>query len=236
MRSKLWISLLVFGACFRAQPLLSNEASPWDQAKSEVRDPFSLDLNSLLNMKVVTASKFSEKLSDAPGMISVVTKDELRRFGGITLREILERVAGLSGTTASFTDRSIVAVRGDQTKINGGHILFLINGRPTREILEGGLSGDLLESFPVNILQRIEIIKGPGSVLYGSNAFSGVINLITETAESNRLAVTALGSGGPGVTTSGSVTYKRGAFRLVGQVSFMRSLIGSLRVGHKLAA
>ena len=59
-------------------------------------DPFSMDLESLLNIRVTTASKFSEKLSDAPSVISVVTKDELRRFGGITLLEILERVAGLN--------------------------------------------------------------------------------------------------------------------------------------------
>jgi outer membrane receptor for ferrienterochelin and colicin len=139
----------------------------------------SLDLESLLNVKVVTASKFAESQSDAPGIMSVVSQDELRRFGGTTLREVLERVPGLASSTAYFTDRSMVAARGDQTKINGGHVLFLINGRPTREVLEGGLVSDLLESFPINVLERIEVIKGPGSVLYGSNAFSAVVNLIT---------------------------------------------------------
>ena len=56
---------------------------------------------------------------------------------------------GLALTTAFFTDRSMVASRGDQTAINSGHILYLINGRPTREVLEGGIFSDLLESFPV---------------------------------------------------------------------------------------
>src|ERR1051326_7195891 len=147
----------------------------------------SLDLASLLDMKVVTASKFSEKLSDAPGMVTVITQDELRRFGGLTLGEILPRVAGLSGSSGFYSDRSLISVRGDQTKLNGGHILILINGRPTREILEGGIISDLIESFPVRILERIEVIRGPGSVLYGSNAFSGVINLITRKAETNTL-------------------------------------------------
>ena len=100
--------------------------------------------------------------------MSVVSHDELQRWGGITLGEILDRVPGLNLTERVFTDRSIVAARGDQTKINGGHVLFLINGRPTREILEGGLVGDLVESFPVAALDHIEVIKGPGSVLYGS--------------------------------------------------------------------
>ena len=126
-------------------------------------DLLAIDLEALLNMKVITASKASETLSDAPGVMSVVSRDELRRFGGVTLREVLSRVPGLMPTTSYFTDRSVMAARGDQTKINGGHVLMLINGRPTREVLEGGLVSDLLESFPVNVLERIEVVRGPGS-------------------------------------------------------------------------
>ena len=155
LKQRIWA--VVCAACFAMAPVRANEPS-----SSALP---TLDLESLLNTKVITASKFSENLSDAPGIISVVTKDELRRFGGMTLREILERVPGLAVSTASFTDRSMVAARGDQTKINSGHILFLINGRPTREVLEGGIASDLLEAFPVGILERIEVIKGPGSVL-----------------------------------------------------------------------
>jgi len=183
-------------------------------------DLSSLDLKSLLDMKVITASKFSERLSDAPGVISVVTQDELFRFGGLTLREVLERVPGLSGTSAYFTDRSIVAVRGDQTKINGGHVLFLINGRPVREVLEGGIVSDLLESFPVNALERIEVIKGPGSVLYGSNAFSGVVNLITKKADTNDLVLSAFGGEKGGKGGSGQVMYKRGHLSIFGAGQF----------------
>ena len=54
----------------------------------------ALDLQTLLNMKVVTASKFRQDLADAPGVIRVVSRDEIQRFGGLTLREVLERVAG----------------------------------------------------------------------------------------------------------------------------------------------
>jgi len=176
----------------------------------------ALDLESLLNVKVITASKFSESQSDAPGIISVVSQDELRRFGGATLREVLERVPGLVSSTAYFTDRSIIAARGDQTKINGGHVLFLINGRPTREVLEGGLVSDLLESFPINVLERVEVIKGPGSVLYGSNAFSAVVNLITLESEANGFSL----GGAPGTDgarqVSGEGTYSCGDLSIVG--------------------
>jgi outer membrane receptor for ferrienterochelin and colicin len=182
----------------------------------------ALDLESLLDIKVVTASKFSESQSDAPGVIAVVTQDGLRRFGVATLREVLERVPGLSSSTAYFTDRSMVAARGDQTKINGGHVLFLINGRPTREVLEGGLESDLLESFPVSVLERdllesfpvsvlerIEVIQGPGPLLSGSNAFSAVVNLITRQGESNGVSIGgaagARQASGEGIVTCGNL-------------------------------
>jgi outer membrane receptor for ferrienterochelin and colicins len=131
----------VWGANLAMIPVFADGPPPSGQSNaSGTSDLSNLDLQSLMNTKVITASKFSEKLSDAPGVMSVVTRDELRRFGGMTPREILERVPGLAGSTASFTDRSIIAAGGDQTQINGGHILFLINGRPTREILEGSVA------------------------------------------------------------------------------------------------
>jgi len=64
-------------------------------------------------------------------------------------------------------------VRGDQTRTDAGHILILINRASGAGVIEGGVSSDILESFPVNLLERIEVIKGPGSVLYGSDAYSG---------------------------------------------------------------
>jgi outer membrane receptor for ferrienterochelin and colicins len=183
---------------------------------------FSMDLDALSNTKVTTASKFAQKLSDAPSVMSVVSKDELRRFGGITLLEILERVAGLAGSSAFFADRGIVAVRGDQTRTNAGHTLILINGRPVRENLEGGVSGDILKSFPVNLLERIEVIKGPGSVLYGSNAYSGVINLITQKAEGNGFHFSAAGGGAGEAAGSEEILVERGGLSVVEGAQYHR--------------
>jgi outer membrane receptor protein involved in Fe transport len=179
-------------------------------------DVTSMDIEALMNLDVTTASRFADKLSDAPSIMSVVTSDELRRFGGMTLGEILQRVTGLTGTSQYFTDRSMVAARGDQTKTAGGHILFLINGRPTREVQEGGIISDLLESFPVEILERIEVIRGPGSVLYGSNAFSAVINLITKKATNDQVTAEALGGADGAVASSAQLMYKRGSLSAVG--------------------
>jgi len=196
----------------------SQQTPPTQNSGANSSDLASLDLEQLMNLKVTTASLFSDKLSQAPAIMSVVTSDELRRFDGLTLNEILQRVPGLTGSTQYFVDRSMVAARGDQTKTDGGHILFLINGRPTREVMEGGVISDLLESFPVEILERIEIIKGPGSVLYGSNAFSAVVNLITRKADSSQVSVKAIGGAGGAVDSTANFMYKLGALSAVGSV------------------
>jgi outer membrane receptor for ferrienterochelin and colicin len=190
-------------------------AQPQPAVSQGGADPFALDLDSLLNTKVSTASKFTEKLSDAAGVVSVVTQDELRRFGGTTLLQVLERVAGLNVTSEYLGDNSLVTVRGDQTADNGDHILILINGRPVREVLEGGIIGDILESFPIGILERIEVVKGPGSVLYGSNAFSGVINLITQKADGNSFQARAAEGAAGERSVSEEIFYRKGAFDLI---------------------
>jgi len=178
-------------------------------------DPFAMDLDSLSNTKVTTASKFTEKLSDAPSVITVVSQDEIARFGGITLAEILNRVAGLNISSGFFQDRTTVAIGGDQSRVDSGHVLFLINGRPVREILESGVSTDLLESFPVGILERIEVIKGPGSVLYGSDAYSGVINLITKKAIDKSLKISAAGGANAATANSAQAFYSHGDWNVV---------------------
>jgi outer membrane receptor for ferrienterochelin and colicin len=194
-------------------------------------DPFSMDLESLLNTEVTTASKFSEKMSDAPSVMTVVSQDELKRFGGMTLSGILNRVAGLNTSSGFFQDRSTIAVEGDQTRVDSGHILFLINGRPVREIMEGGVSSDLLESFPVRILERIEVIKGPGSVLYGSDAFSGVVNLITKKAVGTSVDVSSSGGPGGAEANSAELFYDRGGFNIVAAGQYHQMPIWDTKVG-----
>jgi outer membrane cobalamin receptor len=196
-------------------------AAGWLSAQTAPPDPAEASLESLLRTKVVTASRFSENLADAPGVMTVVSREEIERFGGLTLREILSRVSGLDWTSSDYTDRSMIAVRGDQSKSTGVHVLFLINGRPTREVLEGGIVSDLMEAFPVGILDRIEVIEGPGSVLYGSNAFSGVINLITKKVEGSSGSFRGFGGAGGGPTGgSASGTYRRGDFRFAAAAQF----------------
>jgi outer membrane receptor protein involved in Fe transport len=174
----------------------------------------TMDVEDLFRLKVVTASKFSELAVDAPGVISVVSKEELRRFGGLTLAEVLGRVGGLSVSSSYLADRSIIAARGDLTSLTSGHILYLINGRPSREVQVGGVTSDLLESFPLSALERIEVIRGPGSVLYGSNAFTAVVNLITSRNQASAMRINAFGTRPGGGGASGRVSLNKGDLRI----------------------
>jgi len=185
-------------------------------------DVWSMSLDDLLNMEVVTASKSGEKLSDAPGVLSVYTSNELERFGGKTLYEILARIPGLSQSTGYFPDKSIISIRGDQASAISSHVLYLINGRPVREVHEGGISTDLLNTFPVGIIERIEVIKGPGSVLYGSNAFSGVVNIITKKSEENTVEAEALAGSEGAHGVSATFHAKVSDLKLSGAVNYLR--------------
>lgn len=202
---------LLLGLTFQLHAQESDPGSTMSPESQKAYEELSeMSLEELLNLKITVASKKAEKISDAAGVISVITREELESFGGITLRDILERVPSLIGSASAFTERYGLSSRGDRTKINSGHILLLINGRPSREIVEGGISSEMYASFPINIIERIEVIRGPGSVLYGSNAFSAVINIITETAEENNVAVSALTGNGGAVGANGEGKFKVG--------------------------
>lgn len=202
----LFILFLVFAGSY-SLPVYGQETT--DSKLSE------MSLEDLLNVDVTTASKSEEKQSDAPGIISVLGKDDLKRFGGTTLKDILERVPGLIGSSVYMTDRQMISPRGDQVQASSAHVLLLLNGRPVRESLEGGIKGEFLMTFPTNVIERIEVIKGPGSVLYGSNAFSAVINVITESANETGFDISGLVGNGGAYGTQGKLKVNAGDFGLV---------------------
>jgi outer membrane cobalamin receptor len=137
------------------------------------------DIETLWDIEVTTASKTSEKLSDAPGIISVVTKQEIEGYGAISLEDVINRVSSMYFMHGGIFVWNLGSIRGQYTSDFDNHVLILINGRPVRDGMSGGFNSIIYNGFPLDIVDRIEIIRGPGSVLYGTNAFSGVINIIT---------------------------------------------------------
>lgn len=149
------------------------------EESDEKTDIEALSLEELLNVEITTASKKAEKLHEAPGIITVITQNEIRGFAGQNLGEILRRVVGVNWLSPDVFPNQSIVFRAQETTPYNNHVLILLNGRPVRDPTSGGNNATIWKGFPIDAIEQIEIIRGPGSVLYGSLAFSAAINIKT---------------------------------------------------------
>lgn len=138
---------------------------------------------------IETVSKQKETKDAAAGIVSVITQEDIKRYGGRNLADVLNRVTSLYMTETSVYANSVASMRGDLATITNNHTLVLIDGRPVRDTMQGGLNQMVFQDFPIHQIEQIEVIRGSGSVLYGTNAVSGVINIITKKNKDNALTV-----------------------------------------------
>lgn len=143
-------------------------------------DLSQLSLEELMQQEVTGASKYVQKATDAPADISVVTANDVRRYGWRNLADVLRSVRGFYLTndrTYQYVGIRGVSPAGDLND----RILFMIDGvRVNDGLFDSVMMG---ETFPLDLdlVERIEIIRGPGSSIYGGNAMFGVINLVTRS-------------------------------------------------------
>ncbi len=117
----------------------------------------------------------------APSIASVVTETEIQNRGATNLQEALEMVPGLHVSLSNNNVlSSVYSIRGIHTAQNP-QVLLLIDGVPLRQVFNGGLPVGF--TMPVKNIKRIEVIRGPGSAIFGADAFAGVINVISKTTE-----------------------------------------------------
>lgn len=182
MQNRLFISRSVF--CY----LLLVACPGWaDNAQINVASLKKMSLEEILSIEVV--SKKSESEYSAAGVVSIVTEDDIKRYGGNTLADILNRVTSLYMLSTYIWSDSTASVRGDGLTHVNNHTLVLINGRPFRDSAYGGLNETVFRDFPIHQIEQIEVVRGAGSVLYGTNAFTGVINLVTKKRKDNGVTV-----------------------------------------------
>jgi iron complex outermembrane receptor protein len=135
-------------------------------------------------ISLATGSK--KLIEKAPSVASVITADDIRNMGARNLSEVLDTVPGLhvsksgQNMTPEFWFRGISTTFTPQT-------LFMVNGTSTKSVVRGD-NHTVWGEYPIHAIERIEIIRGPGSALYGADAFSGVINIITKKVDSNRMS------------------------------------------------
>lgn len=149
-------------------------------AGAEPQDLTSMPIEQLLNLEVITASKIPQKISEVPSSVSVITADDIRRHGYRSLADILRSVRGVYVTY----DRNYnyIGTRGSGRPGDfNTRLLILIDGRRLNDLVYD--QGSIGTEFPIDVslIDRVEFVPGPGSAMYGSSAFFGVVNVITKT-------------------------------------------------------
>jgi vitamin B12 transporter len=136
-----------------------------------------------LDEVVVTANKYPQKQSSTGKVLTVISRDQLEKNTGRTLAQVLNEQAGLiiNGSQNALGTNQAVYMRG----AGAANTLILVDGVPANDA--SGISGEFdINHFSIDQVERIEILKGAQSVLYGSDAVAGVINIITKKQSSNK--------------------------------------------------
>ena len=151
-----------------------------------------MSLDQLMKIKITSVSKSEERLSDAAAAIFVITQEDIKRSGATTIPEALRMAPGIQVAHIDANKWAITA-RGFNGKY-ANKLLVLLDGRTLYTPFYSGVYWDVQDTMLEDI-DRIEVIRGPGATLWGSNAVNGVINIITKSAGDSQGTVVAGGAG-----------------------------------------
>lgn len=127
------------------------------------------------------ATGTEQPIAKAPAVATVITARQIRDMGATDLDQVLETVPGLHVSHDPYGYEPVYIFRGIYAQYNP-QVLLLINGIPQTALLHGGRNL-VWAGMPVEDISRVEVIRGPGSAVYGADAFAGIINVITKTAD-----------------------------------------------------
>ena len=185
------------------------------QAQIAQPDLTALKIEDLMNVDVTSASKKEQKLSEVPAAIFVITQEDIQRSGATNLPDLLRMVPGLEVAQIN-PSRWAISARG----FNGQYsnkLLVLIDGRTVYTPTFSGVFWDA-QDVPLDLIGRIEIIRGPGATVWGANAVNGVINIISKNAGDTQGVLTTAEGGtlehGGGMVRYGGRMGSRGAYRV----------------------
>lgn len=181
-------------------------------------------LKALMDTPVISATKTSHPASEAPGVMTIITAQDIQESGARTLADLLKRIPGVQ-VADNRANVLMVWIRGVTTTYNE-RVLLLIDGVPKRDATLSEWAPD--ERLDLQNVTRIEVIRGPGSALHGGNAFGGVISIYTKDYQPDQtLKVTGGTEGtaelafqGGGLGENGrSILYSGRAFKTDGYAS-----------------
>jgi len=160
-----------------------------------------LSLEELGNIEVTTVSKAPEELRRTPAAVYVITQDDIRRSGATSLPEVLRMAPGLDVARIDSTHWS-VGVRGFGDQFSKS-LLVLIDGRSVYTPLFAGVFWALQDTL-LDDIDRIEVIRGPGGTIWGANAVTGVINIVTKSSADTKGVAASIASGNVDHATIGA--------------------------------
>lgn len=147
----------------------------WVEENFKAEALFNVSFDELIQVYIATKTEMPRR--DAPSIVSVITGEEIRNSGAKNLEEVLRQIAGFYLFKRAIYPMVNVSVRGLGALSNPG-IKMMVNGHSVEDPVE--FNAGLVMAFPVDLIKKIEIIRGPGSALYGGSAMNGVINIITK--------------------------------------------------------
>ena len=190
MRTKrLWrcvffLSLLVLPWWGGNWALPQDQATPEKVGKGDLKDVKEISLEDLLNVEVVSASKQAEKLSEAPATIIVISQKDIKERGYTTLYEILDDLPGYD-VIKTYGDTFVKPYARGYRNTIGDSILVMVDGMPFNHLWYNTVDKPL-SCISLASAERIEVVYGPASAVYGANAFQGVINVITTKGDPDK--------------------------------------------------
>lgn len=171
---------LRYGACLRALCLSIVFVWVVPVAATAATDLAEMSLEELMGIEVTSVSKKAQSKTSAAAAITVITAEDIRRGGFTVIPEALRSVPGLQIARVD-ANRWAISVRGS-TGLFANKLLVLIDGRSVYTPVFGGTYWDAVD-YPIEDVERIEVIRGPGGTIWGANAVNGVINIITKNAK-----------------------------------------------------
>ena len=159
-----------------------------------------LSIEELLNIEVTSVSKTRESLGGSAAAVTVVTNEDIRRSGAMTVPDALRLLPGIH-VARQTSDLWAVSSRGF-SGTNSEKLLVLSDTRSIYTPLFSGVFWDV-QDFLLQDIDRIEVIRGPGAALWGSNAVNGVINITTKSAKDTQGAYLETGAGSNELATLG---------------------------------
>jgi iron complex outermembrane receptor protein len=228
-----WRKICFVAACSLSSPLygwaetsfsIPHASSPTDKQIQE-------EALYLKEETIGVASRYEQPISRAPSNVYVITDEDIRQSGAPDLPTVLRRIPGLEVMQVTGADFN-VSMRGDN-QLDSNKLLVMVDGRSVYVDVQGSM---FWKSISVTLpeIKRIEVQKGPASVLYGFNAFDGIINIVTKSPEEIKGATAQFG-GGAYDTISSAAIYANSFNKLGFRVSYGHDQTQQWRNGSALA-